>query len=63
MATAFGVKAVDLIAQEHYDCMVGWRNHKVEVIPIPQAIATYGCIDRADTLIDIARGMGICLGD
>ena len=63
VATAFGVKAVDLIAEERYDCMVAWRNHKVEVVPIDKAIATYGCLDRTDTLIDTARGMGICLGD
>ncbi|MGK7908638.1 MAG: ATP-dependent 6-phosphofructokinase [Synechococcus sp.] len=63
VATAFGVKAVDLIAEEKFDCMVGWCNRGVEVIPISKAIESYGCVDCADTLIHTARGMGICLGD
>ncbi|WP_017326944.1 ATP-dependent 6-phosphofructokinase [Synechococcus sp. PCC 7336] len=63
IATAFGVRAVDLIAEEQFDCMVGWCNHKVEVLPIAKAIAEYGCLDSTDTLIQTARGMSICLGD
>ncbi|MEM8715357.1 MAG: ATP-dependent 6-phosphofructokinase [Cyanobacteria bacterium P01_G01_bin.4] len=63
VATAFGVKAVDLIAEEKYGHMVGWRNRSVDVVPIDEAIASYSCVDCADTLIHTARGMGICLGD
>ena len=63
IATAFGVKAVDLIAEGRFDCMVGWLNHKLAVIPIANAIADSHCVDCADTLISTARGMSICLGD
>lgn len=63
IATAFGVKAVDLVASETYGCMVGWQNRQVVVVPIAEAIASYRCVDSAETLIKTARGMGICLGD
>lgn len=62
-ATAFGVKAVDLVAEECYNVMVGWQNRQVIVVPIQEAISTYRGVDCAETLITTARGMGICLGD
>ena len=63
IATAFGVKAVDLIAEGKFDFMVGWCNRRVQVVPIAEAIAQYGCLNSTDLLIQTARGMGICLGD
>ncbi len=62
-ATAFGVKAVDLIAEERYNVMVGWQNRQVIVVPIAEAISAYRCVDCTETLVTTARGMGICLGD
>lgn len=61
-ASAFGVAAVDLIADEKYDCMVGWENREVVRIPIQQAIAQYHAVDPNGTLVKTARGLGICLG-
>ncbi|GAB4227685.1 MAG: ATP-dependent 6-phosphofructokinase [Stanieria sp.] len=63
LASAFGVAAVELIAQEKYDYMVTWQNRQVISVPILDAIAKYRAVDPQDTLVKTARGLGICLGD
>lgn len=62
-AAAFGVAAVDLIAEEKYDRMVTWQNRQVVSVPIEDAIAQYRVVDPDGTLVRTARGLGICLGD
>jgi 6-phosphofructokinase 1 len=61
-AAAFGVAAVDLIAEENYDRMVTWQNRQVVSVPITEAIAQYSTVDPNGTLVKTARGLGICLG-
>ncbi len=63
VASAFGVAAVDLIAEEKYDQMVVWQNRQVFSVPIAEAISKYRAVDPSDTLVKTARSMGICLGD
>lgn len=63
LASAFGVAAVDLIAEEKYDRMVAWQDRQVTNIPIADAIKDYRAVDPEDTLVKTARGLGICLGD
>lgn len=63
LAAAFGVKAVDLIAQGKYDRMVAWQNRTVIDIPLMQAIEKYSAVDPNDPLIQTARGLGISFGD
>ncbi|VXD15216.1 6-phosphofructokinase 1 [Planktothrix serta PCC 8927] len=63
IASAFGVAAVDLIAEEKYDQVVVWRDRKVSSIPILDAIAQYRAVNNSDILVETARSMGICLGD
>ena len=63
IASAFGVAAVELIAEEKYDRMVTWQNRQVVSVPIAEAIADYRRVDHHDTLVKTARGLGICLGD
>ncbi len=63
LGSAFGVAAVDLIAQEKFDEMVAWRNRQVVSVPIAEAIQTYRSVDHDGTLVKTARGLGICLGD
>ncbi|MGK7902432.1 MAG: ATP-dependent 6-phosphofructokinase [Hormoscilla sp.] len=62
-ASAFGVAAVDLIAQGQYDRMVTWQNRQVVSVPIAEAIADYRKVNPEGTLVKTARGLGICLGD
>ncbi|MBO1347313.1 MAG: ATP-dependent 6-phosphofructokinase [Hormoscilla sp. GUM202] len=62
-ASAFGVAAVDLIAEGKYDRMVTWQNRQVVSVPIESAIAQYRKVNPSGTLVKTARGLGICLGD
>lgn len=62
-ASAFGVAAVDLIAEGKYDRMVAWQNRQVVSVPIAEAIAQYRKVNPKGTLVKTARGLGICLGD
>ena len=63
LASAFGVAAVDLIAQGKYDQIVTWQNRQIVHVPIAEAIAHYRTVDPQGTLVKTARGLGICLGD
>lgn len=63
IATAFGVHAVDLIADGKFDRMVAWSNRRVVDVPIAEAIARYQAVDLESDLIRTARALGICLGD
>jgi len=63
IASAFGVAAVDLIAEAQYDRMVTWQNRQVVSVPIAEAIAQYRAVNPHGTLVKTARGLGICLGD
>jgi ATP-dependent phosphofructokinase / diphosphate-dependent phosphofructokinase len=61
--SAFGVAAVDLIAEGKYDHMVTWQQRQVLSVPIAEAIKTYATVDLDGPLVKTARGLGICLGD
>lgn len=63
IASAFGVHAVDLIAQGRFDRMVAWQNREVIDVPMEQAIATYHAVDPQGALVRTARALGISLGD
>lgn len=63
IASAFGVHAVDLIAQGKFDRMVAWSNRGVTDVPIEEAIAAYQVVDIKGGLVHTARALGICLGD
>ena len=63
LASAFGVAAVNLIAEEKYDRLVTWQDRSVQSVPITEAIKDYCTVDPHGTLIKTARGLNICLGD
>lgn len=63
LGSAFGVAAVDLIAQGQFDRLVAWKNSQVISVPIAEAIETYRTVNLQGTLVKTARGLGICLGD
>lgn len=63
LASAFGVHAVDLIAEGKFDRMVAWRNRQVEDVPITDAIDQFQEVDTQGAMIRTARGLGISLGD
>ncbi len=63
LATAFGVKAVQLIDEGKFNRMVAWQNRQIVDVAIADAIAAYQQVDINDTLVQTARALGICLGD
>ena len=63
LASAFGVRAVDLIAEKKYDRMVAWQNRTVIDVPILEAIQINRGVDPQENLVHTARGLNICLGD
>ncbi|MEB3226627.1 MAG: ATP-dependent 6-phosphofructokinase [Synechococcus sp.] len=63
LASAFGVAAVELIAQGQFDRMVTWQNGQVSSVPISEAISVNRTVDPEGVLVKTARGLGICLGD
>jgi 6-phosphofructokinase 1 len=63
IASAFGVAAVDLIADETFDRLVTWERRQVRSVPIAEAIAQYQSVDVDGSLVRTARGLGIYLGE
>ena len=63
IASAFGVHAVDLVAQGKSDRLVVWQHREVVDVPLEEVITRYSRVDLRGTLIRTARGMGVCLGD
>ena len=61
-ASAFGVRAVDLIAEGKFDRMVAWTNRHVIDVPLEDAISENQQVDPIGTLADPARGLGIYIG-
>jgi len=63
IAAAFGVHAVDLVAEGKFDRMVAWRARKVIDVPIADAIGRPHRVELQGPVVRTARGLGICLGD
>lgn len=63
VASAFGVHAVDLVADGKFDRMVAWQARRVVDVPIADAIGHPHRVDPDGSVAVTARGLGICLGD
>ena len=63
IASAFGVHAVDLIAEGKFDRMVAWQHRRVVDVPLTAAFDLPPMGSDDDALVRTARGLGICLGD
>jgi ATP-dependent phosphofructokinase / diphosphate-dependent phosphofructokinase len=63
LGSAYGVHAVDLLADGRHDRMVGWRQREVTDFPLAEAIAEPRLVDPEETLVQTARGLGISFGD
>lgn len=63
LASAFGVHAVDLLAQGKVDRMVAWQNRGVVDLPLAEACAGPRCLNIHDPLIRTARGLGVYVGE
>lgn len=63
LASALGVRAVDLLAEGKGDHMVAWWNRQVIDVPLAKVVGRSRTVDPDGTLIRTARALGICLGD
>ena len=63
LASAFGVYAVDLLANKKFNRMVAWNNRKVVDVPIDEGIKTYRDVKRDDPLVETALSLGTYIGD
>jgi 6-phosphofructokinase 1 len=63
LGSAFGVHAVDLVAEGRFDRMIAWRNRRVVDVPLSEAIAAPHLVDPHGALVHTARGLGVCFGD
>ena len=52
LASAFGVYAVDLLAQKKFDRMVAWMDRKVVDFPIEKGIKTYKKVEKLSPIPD-----------
>jgi 6-phosphofructokinase len=63
LASALGVRAVDLLAEGKRDRMVAWWNRKVIDVPLVKVTGRSRTVDPEGSLVVTARALGICLGD
>jgi ATP-dependent phosphofructokinase / diphosphate-dependent phosphofructokinase len=63
LASALGVRAVDLLAEGKRDRMVAWWHREVIDVPLEKVVGHANTVDRDGTLVKTARALGICLGD
>ncbi len=62
-ASAFGVHAVDLLAEGASRRMVAWQHRQVVDVSLAEVNKRVRPVSLDDTLVTTARGLGICLGD
>ena len=63
MASTFGLRAVDLLAEGARNGMVAWRSRAVIDVPIADAISTYHSVDPNRPAVATARGLDISFID
>lgn len=63
LASAFGVRAVDLVAQKKFGMMVGWQGRSVTSVPLKEVCIGPRSLDPHGTMVGTARGLGIYVGE
>lgn len=63
IGTAFGVRAVELLAEGKTKRVVGWMNRQVIDVDLNEITNTSGAVDINGDLVKTARGVGISFGD
>jgi 6-phosphofructokinase 1 len=63
IASAFGVHAVDLIAQEKFNRVVVWQNRGVTDVDLESIAGKSKTVQDNDPLIEVAEGLGIYVGE
>lgn len=63
LASAFGVRAVDLLVEGKFGRMVAWQNDTITDVAIEDAIKECHIVDVDGMLVHTARSLGISFGD
>lgn len=63
LGTRFGVKAVELVANEKFGHMVSYQNYLVTDVPIAHAVNKLRRVDPRAQMVETARAVGIHFGD
>jgi 6-phosphofructokinase 1 len=63
MASAFGVRAVDLLACGRNNRVVAWQNHDVVDLDLSDVVGHTRSVADDDVLVRTARGLGVYIGD
>ena len=63
LGTRFGVKAVDLIAEEKFGHMVSYQNYQVLSVPIASAVRRLKTVAPDCQMVETCRAVGISFGD
>jgi len=63
LASLFGVHAVELVLNGSFGRMVALRNNSIASVEITEAVKSYHTIAPDNTMIRLAKGMGISFGD
>ena len=63
IASAFGVKAVDLIADKKYNRVFVWQDRSVKDVSLDDIAGKSQTLSKTDPLIEVARGLGIYIGE
>ena len=63
LATAMGVKAFELVQAGQFDRLVSFRNHRVDSVPLEEAVKPNKLVDPEGYLVRVARSIGISFGD
>ncbi len=63
IASAMGVKAMELVDEGKYGTMVSYQNHGLTDVPLEAAVSTYNHVAPDHYLINTAKKLGISFGD
>jgi ATP-dependent phosphofructokinase / diphosphate-dependent phosphofructokinase len=63
LCTAFGAKAVELIAEQKFGRMVTYTGHSIDSVPIAEATGRLRTVPLDGGFVSSARALGISLGD
>jgi len=63
LASAFGVHAVDMVAEGRVGRMVAWQERGVTDVPLSEVCIGPRSLEPDGTLINVARGLGIYVGE
>jgi len=63
LATAFGVKAFELVENQKFGQMVCYRNNRIEDTSLLAAVKDYNYVKADDYLIKTAKQIGVSFGE